>query len=208
MVQHLPAAAAAEFPLPASPLPGLVVVDLLPNGRAQLQRFFDANPAYFMSVMGEPAQPDEAREELEGLPPAGWPYTRMAVFGWQDVSGELAAMANVITDLLAPGVWHLGTFIVATSRHGSGDAQALYQSVEGWAQQAGARWMRLGVVQGHTRAEAFWRQRGYQQVAVRTGVVMGRQTNTVRVMAKPLCGEPLAAYQALVPRDGPATGPA
>jgi GNAT superfamily N-acetyltransferase len=204
MVQHHHTATApAPAPgLPASPLPDLAVVDLLPDGEAALQRFFEANPAYFLAVHGEPAQPGEALDELQELPPAGWPYTRMMVFGWQDGSGELAAMANVISDLLAPGVWHLGTFIVATQRHGSGCAQRLLQSLEAWALQSGAQWMRLGVVQGNTRAVAFWRQRGYQQVAERRGVVMGRQINTVRVMAKSLCGQPLDAYRALVPRDG------
>lgn len=32
---------------------------------------------------------------------------------------------------------------------------------------------------------------------------MGRLTNTLRVMAKPLAGDSLGAYLALVPRDRP-----
>ena len=142
--------------LPASPLPALQVVDLVPDGERQLQAFFEANPLYFVQVNGVPAQPGEAHDEIHGALPAGWPFTHKYVFGYQEQTGELRAMVNVVSDLLATGVWHVGTFIVATSRHGTGDAHVLYESVERWAQQGGARWMRLGVVQGNARAEAFW----------------------------------------------------
>lgn len=176
-------------------------MNLLPDGEEQLQRFFEANPPYFVAVQGAPAQPGEAHEELFEALPAGWPFTEKFVFGFQKEDGELAAMANVVSDLLAQHVWHVGTFIVETSRHGTGDAQALYQSVEDWAVRHGARWMRLGVVQGHARAESFWARRGYVQVALRHGVDMGLRTNTIRVMAKALLGQPLSEYYALVERD-------
>ena len=189
--------------LPPSPIPGLQVVNLLPDGEDSLQVFFEANPLYFLAVHGVPAEPGEAHEELyEDLPP-GWPFTHKYVFGYRGPEGQLDAMANVVSDLLAKGVWHLGTFIVATARHGTGDAKALYSSLEAWAQRAGACWMRLGVVQGHARAEAFWLRCGYIQVAQREGVVMGMRTNVIRVMVKPLYGQPLSDYYLLVERDRP-----
>lgn len=190
--------------LPPSPIPDLQVVDLLPDGEACLQAFFEANPLYFLAVHGEPPRPGEAHEELFEDLPSGWPFTRKYVFGYRGAGGQLEAMANVVSDLLAKGVWHVGTFIVATARHGTGDAQALVRSLEAWAQRAGACWMRLGVVQGHARAEAFWLRCGYRQVAQREGVVMGSQTNVIRVMAKPLHGQPLSEYYSLVERDRPA----
>ncbi len=191
-------------PLPPSPLPGLQVVDLLQNGEGALQAFFEANPLYFLAVHGVPAQPGEAREELQGELPAGYSFTHKYVFGYQDSECRLAAMANVISDLLVAGIWHVGTFIVATSRHGTGDAQALYRSIEEWARQSGARWMRLGVVQGHSRAEAFWQRCGYLEVARREAIVMGSKTNTIRVMTKPLHGQDLSEYYSLSERDRPA----
>jgi hypothetical protein len=54
---------------------------------------------------------------------------------------------------------------------------------------------------GHARAERFWEGRGYREVRRREGVVMGRRTNVIRVMAKPLQGQSLDDYYALVPRD-------
>jgi hypothetical protein len=112
-------------------------------------------------------------------------------------------MVNLVSDLLAPSVWHIGTFIVATSRHGSGDAHVLYRSIESWAQGHGARWFRLGVVQGSLRAERFWQRQGFIQTRARSGVSMGLRTNTLRVMFKPLAGGSMAQYLTLVERDRP-----
>jgi GNAT superfamily N-acetyltransferase len=168
-----------------------------------LQRFFDANPAYFVAIQGEPAGPNEAHEEIHGELPAGWSFTRKWVIGYVDAAGSLNAMANIVSDLLAPGVWHIGTFIVATSRHGTGDAQALYRGLEQWARANGADWLRLGVVVGNTRAERFWRSEGYSETRTRDGVRFGSQARTVRVMFKPLAGGTLAEYLSIIARDRP-----
>jgi GNAT superfamily N-acetyltransferase len=189
--------------LPSSALPALQVIRLGDAEVPLLQRFFDANPAYFFSVHGEPAQPTEAHEEVHGALPAGFSHGEKLVIGWQQADGELAAMANVVTDLLAQHVWHIGLFIVASARHGNGDAQRLHDALEQWARAHGAQWLRLGVVQGNARAERFWASCGYTQVRLRVGMVMGQRTNTVRVMAKPLSGGTLDHYLAQVPRDRP-----
>ncbi len=189
------------IPLPTSPSPGLDIVELSSGDAPVLQRFFEANPAYFDAVFGEPAGPDAARDEIGDLPPAGWSFTRRWLLGYATADGELAAVADVVSDLLVPGVWHIGLFIVATSRHGSGDAGVLYRGLESWAASNGARWLRLGVVQGNARAERFWEAQGFVETRTRLRVEMGRRTNTLRVMVKPLPGGTLDAYLALVPRD-------
>lgn len=193
---------------PSSPIQGLSVVDLLPDGEQTLQRFFEANPLYFLAVHGSPAQPDEAHEELFEELPAGWSYTKKFVFGYRNDDGELAAMVSVVSDLLANRVWHIATFIVETPRHGTGDAQVIYDALEAWALRNGAHWLRLGVVQGHARAESFWARRGFVQVAQREGVEMGLRTNTIRVMVKALLGQSVAEYYSLVERDRLAEVPA
>lgn len=187
--------------LPPSPSPDLRVLELGAGSEPLLQRFFEDNPLYFESVNGERPQPTEAHEEIHGALPTGWPYTKKWVIGYANAQGSLVAMANLVSDLLAGSVWHISTFIVATSRHGSGDAQALYSKLESWAHGNGAQWLRLGVVLGHIRAERFWEQQGFMQTRLRSGVSMGRLTNTLRVMFKPLAGGTLADYLALVERD-------
>ena len=54
------------------------------------------------------------------------------------------------------------------------------------------------------RAERFWVRQGYQQVRLREGVEMGRLTNSLRVMVKPLGGHTVEDYLRLVERDRPA----
>jgi ribosomal protein S18 acetylase RimI-like enzyme len=192
-----------EAALPPSPLPTLTVVELSTGAEALLQRFFDENPLYFVSVNGEPAQPTEAHDEIHDSLPTGWPFTRKLVIGYVASDGRLAAMANVVTDMLAPTVWHISTFIVATARHGSGDATSLYKGLEAWAAQQGAKWLRLGVVSGNARAERFWERQGFTETRLRYGIQLGRLTHTLRVMFKPLAGGSLEQYLALVARDRP-----
>lgn len=187
----------------ASPLADLRSLELGPGSEALLQRFFEANPLYFLAVSGEPPQATEAFEEIHDALPEGWPYTKKWVIGFAGESGELAAMANVVTDLLAKDVWHISTFIVETARHGSGDAATLYQGIESWARANGAHWLRLGVVKGHTVAERFWAKCGFQQTRLRPDVVFSGKVQIVRVMCKPLSGRPISAYLERVPRDRP-----
>jgi GNAT superfamily N-acetyltransferase len=170
-----------------------------------VQRFFDANPEYFLTVNGEAPGPEEAKHEFADLPPAGMTYRAMWLLGFFDGEGALVGVATIVGDFLQPHVWHIGLFIVATALHGSGAAHALYRRLERWMVERGARWLRLGVVQGSVRAERFWLRCGYVQVRERGPVTMGRKTNLLRVMAKPLAGGTIDEYLALVERDRPET---
>lgn len=137
--------------LPDSCIPGVRCVELGPGDEAWLQAFFDANPAYFLLVQGEPAAPGEAHEELHGAPPPGWSFTKNWVLGYADARQELVAMAIVTSDLIAATVWHIGLFIVATTRHGRGDAQALYRGLEAWhgpAARTGCAWASCNAMRG------------------------------------------------------------
>lgn len=147
--------APAPTSLPPSPLPDTRTVELTPSHAPLLQRFLDHNPAYFLASSGEPAGPDEAHMEITEELPAGMSFTKKWVVGYLASDDELFAMASVIMDLLAVSIFHIGTLIVATARHGNGDAQRLHRSLECWAVDQGAAWMRLGVVDGNLRAERF-----------------------------------------------------
>ena len=182
---------------------GLRAYELKAEDMTELQAFFDANPMYFEGVGGTPAVPTEAIDEFESDLPEGWSFTKKWLLGFVDQSNALMGMANVVSDLLANSVWHIGLYIIATSRHGSGDAKAVYETLEGWATSNGARWLRLGVVAGNTRAERFWERAGFIEVRTREGVEIGTKVNTIRVMSKSLAGGSVAEYLALVARDRP-----
>ena len=183
----------------------LRAIDLGIDDLPALQRFFEANPQYFLDSSGEGPAPDEAVRELEDDPPPGMTFTRRWLVGFADDTGELSAMANVSSDFLAPGIWHLGLFMVASSLHGTGAARTIYGALEAWAREHGARWMRLGVIVGNTRAERFWAKAGYIETRRRTGIPMGQHVHALSVMCKPLAGGSSADYLALVERDRPET---
>jgi GNAT superfamily N-acetyltransferase len=178
-------------------------IALTPADAPSLQAFFDANPEYFLAVTGAPALPTEAHDEIVTPPPSDFAWTDRWVMAFRDADDVTVAMANVTADLPAPNVWHIGLFIVATHAFGTGVAVALHEALLDWARAHGARWMRLGVVQGNARAERFWRREGYVQTRVRDGIAMGARVNSVRVMVKPLDGGRVDDYLALVARDRP-----
>jgi GNAT superfamily N-acetyltransferase len=183
--------------------PGFRAVEVGEDDVPELQRFFEANPEYFLIVGGEEPGADTAREEFEDRPPAGWPYGRVWLIRFVDGAGNMTGVAEVVSNLLADGVWHIGLFLVATSLHGSGVAKVLYAGLEDWMRRGGARWLRLNVVVGNGRAERFWEGAGYREVRQRGGVEIGRRINTVRVMTKPLANGLLAEYLRMVARDRP-----
>lgn len=176
----------------------LVAADL-----TRLQALFDANPEYFLTVNGRPPGPDAARADFDDRPPPHLPYRQRWFAGLFERGGPMVGVTEVVADLCAEGVWHLGLFLVATALHGRGVAQELYRGLEAWVAGQGARWLRLGVVAGNVRAERFWAARGFVEVRVREGIDTGGRINDVRVLVKPLAGGDVATYLGLVPRDRP-----
>ena len=168
-----------------------------------LQALFDANPEYFLAINGRPALPDEAQDEFLERPPASMSYTEQQTLGFYGEEGTLQGMATVVSNLCAPGVWHLTLFLLATRWHGQGVAPAIYQAMENWIKASGSSWLRLGVVIGNTRAERFWTRRGFVEVRRRLGVDTGGRVNDLSVRVKALAGGDLETYWALVPRDHP-----
>lgn len=169
----------------------------------QLQSFFEDNPIYFEAVNGQGPTPQEAQQEFDDLPPVEMRFGNRWMLVITDSDGAWVAMASVLSDFLAPGVWHIGLFIVATRLHGTGTAPSLYEAMERWMQSQGAHWVRLGAVEGWGKAENFWRKQGYMQVRTRDAIAMGRRVNNVRVMVKPLKGGAIPDYLQRVQRDNP-----
>lgn len=168
----------------------------------EVQRFLEANPEYYLRVTGEPPSPSAAQEELEALPPSEWDFERKSLVAFRDTSGAIIGLAEMVANIFAAGVWHIGLFIIATPLHGTGAAQLWYDAFESWLRSQGCEWIRLGVAQGNTQAERFWEKLGYRELRKRE-VQLGQRPNTIRVMMKPLAGRPPADYLALVARDRP-----
>jgi RimJ/RimL family protein N-acetyltransferase len=185
--------------------PRLLARELSRDEVPLLQAFFDANPEYFETINGRRAHPDEATSEFDDLPPAHMTFTGRWMLGLfaKDDGARLVGHAGLLSDLCAPGVWHIGLYVLASDRHGHGDAGPMLQALEDWMVGGGARWIRLGVVAGNAKAERFWDKHGYREVRRREGVDTGGRVNDLRVMVKSMQGEPIERYLALVPRDAP-----
>jgi RimJ/RimL family protein N-acetyltransferase len=172
-----------------------------------LQRLFESNARYFELISGQGPRADEAAQEFAELPPADMPYRRLWKLGFftsDHGDAELAGMASVISDFIAPAVGHVGLFMLAAEHQGQGAALASYAALERWMQHSeGAQWLRLGIIVGNTRAERFWARCGYGQMRERGPVSYGLRQNMLRVMMKPLTGGAAADYLARVARDRP-----
>jgi hypothetical protein len=68
--------------------------------------------------------------------------------------------------------------------------------------ERGAQWIRRGVVAGNAKAERFWLRSGDLQVRERGPLEMGRKSNLLRVLVKPLAGGAITTLD-LVTRERP-----
>jgi GNAT superfamily N-acetyltransferase len=181
----------------------LTVRSLLREELPALQALFEAYPAYFQIVGGQPPQPDEAQVEFDELPPSHLSYSERWFAGVCDSQGALHGVLIIVSDLAARGVWHIALFLLDEATRGTGAAGRLHAALEEWARTQGARWMRLAVIQGNTVAERFWAKCGYVEVRTRPYVNASGQAVSARVMIKPLAADAVTDYLARVPRDAP-----
>jgi len=83
-------------------------------GIPMLQQFFESNPEYHLAVNGEAPGPNEARDELESLLPAGWPYKKKWVLGFFDEHESMVFSPQVSGTLDCS--WSLLRFMAAVWR--------------------------------------------------------------------------------------------
>jgi len=179
----------------------LRVMELHEHDAPLLQVLFEKNPEYFWICNGRAPMPDQALEEMRSVPPSEMTYSKKYVIGLFNNLSELVGMTIVFSNFIANHVWLISEFIFDKSLHGTGITQQFYQQLESWMQKNGAEWIRLGVVQGNTKAERFWNKVGYIQLRERINVPSDMQVNTLRVMAKSLTECSFGEYLLLVPRD-------
>ena len=168
-----------------------------------LQQFYNDNPEYFMIANGMPIRDNEAQREFDDLPPPEMPFNQRYLIGCFDVDNNMIGMASVLSDFLAPYVWQISFFIVATSLHGNGTAHIFYHQLENWIERSGANWIRLGVIVNNEKAERFWAKCGYTKVSQRKAIKFGTLVHDLHVMVKTLGSSTVDEYLKCVARDRP-----
>ncbi|MBK1714756.1 GNAT family N-acetyltransferase [Rubrivivax gelatinosus] len=183
--------------------PRLAVRALAADEVPALQALLEANADFYLTVGGLPPGPDEAAELFAEQPPDHLGWTRHWVAGAFEPDGRLAGVLLIVADLGTPGCWHTALFLIDQPLRGSGAAAELHAAFEAWARREGARWLRLGVVVGNTRAERFWRRCGYTVLRTRPVEAADGSLRTTTAMLKCLGEAGVADYLERVPRDQP-----
>jgi GNAT superfamily N-acetyltransferase len=189
------------------PAPPAVFPDyyLAPADRAlaaELQAFHEANPQYWWLTHGHAPAADDAATAFDKGPPAHMSF-RAHPWSWARGCRTHAILGQFryAVDLMAPGVWHLGFFMVDSRLQGTGFARDLYARYEALAVAGGARWLRLGVVEANPRARRFWARCGYADLRHSAGIVLGDMAHVQFIMIKTLGTDTLADYLHAVPHD-------
>ena len=106
------------------------IVELVAEDIPLMQKLYDANPEYSQMVLARAPRDGDAHDEFYDRPPAAFPMGRKFMCGFVDAKDELTGVAEIISDLFAQSVWHIGLFLVATEQHGNGVAHKLYKAIE------------------------------------------------------------------------------
>ena len=129
------------------------------------------------------------------------PYRDWQIWLIRDrTSRRIVGELSVGIDLLAPGVFHLGFFIIESARQGSGLAARVHAAYEAGPSAQGARWLRLGVVACEYARRSILAATGYIEVRRREGYALGSLTHQLIVMVKPVPPNTLADFLLAVPR--------
>lgn len=77
---------------------------------AEIQAFIESNPEYWLLTHGHPPLADDAAKSFDWHPPADMGYSGHFSFLVRHSSTrEILAQIDAATDLLATGVYHLGS---------------------------------------------------------------------------------------------------
>jgi GNAT superfamily N-acetyltransferase len=140
---------------------GLTARKLGEQDTAAFQALCEACADYHLMLQGEPAGPNEAREQLRLLPPGKTPEDKF-VFGLFTPRPRLCGVLDVARDFREPGEWYLGLLMLEPQARGRGLGEQVLRAAEGWAREQGARRMRLACAEQNEAGRRFWERQGYR----------------------------------------------
>lgn len=160
---------------------------------------------YFQLQDGEAATLADVIEMFSDVPDEKSAMDQ-TVLGWRD-DGRLYALAAILRDFPADGIWYLGFMIVDPAKRRQGIGRSIYQTIEQWAAGRGAREMRLSVLEVNEGADRFWRSLGYKELR-RVGphtfkTLRHRRIELARALSNVAVGVDSKAMVAAFPFDHP-----
>ena len=139
---------------------------------------------FSLLVSGQPPEPQEAADLLVDLPPGKGLEDKFAM-GVFDGPEKLLGLVDLIRGYPRPEVWFIGLMQLDPAYRGQGLGRQLYQALEAWSIQRGAREIMLGVVAQNVDGLAFWEKLGFQVIDRKPGK-FGLVETAVLVMQKPV----------------------
>jgi GNAT superfamily N-acetyltransferase len=126
---------------------------------AAFQALCEACADYHLLIQGEPAGPDEAREQLHLLPP-GKTLEDKFVFGLFTPRPRMCGVLDLARDYREPGEWYLGLLLLEPGARGHGLGAQVLRAAEDWTRSQGARRMRLACAEQNEAGQRFWERQG------------------------------------------------
>lgn len=160
-----------------SPTDGCTISLLRPGADAvRLQQLLEECSDYYLLHEGCPTPADAGEFELSAVP-EGRSADDVRVFGMETAGGRLVAVAQVLPDYPAPGVWWIGLLVVTPALRSRGIGAQLLEHVVQAMSAAGGAALQLMVSLNNPRGQQFWEAAGFRdtgqvrQVEARSGHV-------------------------------------
>lgn len=145
-----------------------------------IQHLFESCIDYFEIVEGRHPEKGAALELLKDLPP-GWESKDKRVFGCFNEHKALVALIDILADYPVKGEWIIGLLMIDPEKRGQGLGRLLHEFIKDYALINNADKLRIGVVKENTKAYAFWKGLGYDEVK-KANMRYGNKDHVVVVM--------------------------
>ena len=143
-------------------IPGFIVRPFEDRDVPPLQTLFDADPEFFQAINGRDIPVGEIRAAL----PLG--RTIEDKFFFAITQGDsIAGMIDIIRGYPEPTTWFLGFLFLAKDARGAGAGRRALHALYDWVRAQGGTALRLGVVEGNTRARWLYATEGFVFKATR-----------------------------------------
>jgi ribosomal protein S18 acetylase RimI-like enzyme len=139
---------------------------------------------YFLLQDGEPATPDDADELFTDVPPTKRPEDQL-VIGYR-CGPALSGVAQLLTGHPGADDWYLGFLLLDPAIRGLGRGRRIYDAIERWSVEQGARRMLLCVLEENHRALRFWRSLGFEPIRTVAATTFKRKSHVRCELARHL----------------------
>jgi GNAT superfamily N-acetyltransferase len=166
---------------PVPIIEGFIVRPFEDRDAALLQALFDADPHFFHDINGR----DIPVAEIRAAIPPGRALADKFFFAVLENDG-VVGLIDIIRGYPEPSIWYLGFIFLAKEARGAGAGRRALHAIYDWTKGQGATALRLGVVEGNTRARWLYATEGFVFKGVREVDMSANRARRTLVLERPL----------------------